>query len=191
MKIGYARVSTDDQRLDLQRDALTKAGCSRIYEEKASGRSLERPQLTECLKALRPGDVFTVWRLDRVGRSLSDLVRVVNGLQLDGIVFESLTERIETSSAAGALVFHVFGALAEFERALIRERTQAGLSAARARGRRGGRPTKLSASQWKVAQSLLHAQELTVTEIAQQFSISRSALYRMISRSQNILPTKS
>jgi len=184
MKIGYARVSTDDQHLHLQIDGLRKAGCDRIYEEKASGRSLERPQLAECLKALRAGDTLCVWRLDRLGRSLSNLVQVVNDLQREGIIFESLTEKIETSSAAGALVFHVFGALAEFERALIKERTHAGLAAARARGRKGGRPAKLSAAQWKAVQSLLRAKELTVTEIAQQFGISRSALYCTIKRTQ-------
>ena len=126
-RIGYARVSTDDQNLDMQRDALTAAGCSVIYEETASGKGAARPELEQCRKALRPGDTLIVWRLDRLGRSLPDLVQIVAELEQKGIGFESITERIETGSAAGKLVFHVFAALAEFERNLIRERTNAGL----------------------------------------------------------------
>ena len=178
MKIGYARVSTEDQNLDLQRDALRKAGCEAIYEEKASGRNIERPGLAACLKALRSGDTLAVWKLDRLGRSLQDLVRVVATLKEQGIAFESLTEKIDTTSATGALVFHIFGALAEFERALIRERTLAGLSAARARGRKGGRPRKLNDTQWKAVKTLLDAKELTVEEIARQFGVSRASIYR-------------
>ena len=124
-RIGYARVSTDDQNLDLQRDALQKTGCALIYEEAASGKSADRPELEQCRKALRAGDTLVVWRLDRLGRSLPDLVQIVADLEQRGIALESLTEKIETSSAAGKLVFHVFAALAEFERNLIRERTQA------------------------------------------------------------------
>jgi len=178
MKIGYARVSTDDQNLDLQRDALARVGCERIYEEKASGRNIERPELVSCLKSLRPGDTLVCWKLDRMGRSLQDLVRVITTLKEQGIAFESLTEKIDTTSATGSLVFHIFGALAEFERALIKERTLAGLSAARARGRKGGRPKKLSETQWKAIRTLLDAKELTVSEIASQFGVSRSSLYR-------------
>ena len=137
--IGYARVSTDDQNLDLQKDALNKVGCQVIYEEAASGKNSERPELDQCLKALRSGDTLVVWRLDRLGRSLRDLVQIVGDLEKRGIAFESLMEKIETGSAAGRLVFHVFAALAEFERNLIRERTRAGLAAARARGRKGGK----------------------------------------------------
>lgn len=133
-RIGYARVSMDNQHLDLQRDALTQAGCSVIYEEAASGKNTARPELEQCSKALRSGDTLVVWRLDRLGRSLPDLVKIVAELERRGVHFESLTERIETGSAAGKLQFHVFAALAEFGRALIRERTQAGLAAARARG---------------------------------------------------------
>ena len=135
-RIGYARVSTDDQRLDLQKDALQRAGCIDIYEEKESGKQADRPALGYCRRALAAGDTLVVWRLDRLGRSLPDLVQIVSELEKAGVGFESLTERIETSSAAGKLVFHVFAALAEFERNVIRERTHAGLVAARARGRR-------------------------------------------------------
>lgn len=179
MKIGYARVSTDDQNLDLQRDALKKAGCEKIYEEKASGKNTERQELTACLKSLRRGDILVCWKLDRLGRSLQDLVRVVNVMKEDGIAFESITEKIDTSSATGSLVFHVFSALAEFERALIRERTMAGLSAARARGRSGGRPKKLTETQWKAIKALMEDKSLTVQEIADQFGVSRSMLYRV------------
>jgi DNA invertase Pin-like site-specific DNA recombinase len=154
-RIGYARVSTDDQHLDLQRDALTKAGCGVVYEEKASGKSADRPELAQALKALRAGDTLTVWRLDRLGRSLPDLVCIVFGLEQRGIGFESLTERIDTTSATGRLTFHLFAALAEFERNLIRERTQAGLAAARARGRKGGRRPKLDAQARREIDALL------------------------------------
>ena len=144
-RIGYARVSTEDQNLDLQRDALTKAGCGSIYEEKASGKGAagDRPEWTQCLKALRPGDTLVVWRLDRLGRSLPDLVGIVAELERRNVGLLSLTENIETGSAAGKLIFHVFASLAEFERNLIRERTRAGLDAARARGRFGGRKPKV------------------------------------------------
>jgi len=140
MKIGYARVSTDDQRMDLQRDALTAAGCEKVFTDTASGAKAARPGLAEALAFARKGDVLVVWRLDRLGRSLPELVKVVGELEAAGVGFESVTERIETNSAAGRLVFHVFAALAEFERRLIVERTHAGLEAARARGRKGGRP---------------------------------------------------
>ena len=156
MRIGYARVSTDDQTLDLQRDALKQAGCTELYEEHASGRTAARPQLEGCLKALREGDTLVVWRLDRLGRSLQDLIELTNNFQTRGVEFESLTERIDTSSPTGRLVFHLFGALAEFERSLIRERTMAGLKAARARGRKGGRPKKLTAKDLRTIQSLLN-----------------------------------
>lgn len=156
-RIGYARVSTDDQHLDLQRDALQQAGCSVIYEEAASGKSAARPELEQCRKALRAGDTLVVWRLDRLGRSLHDLVQIVAELEQRGVHFESLTEKIETGSASGKLQFHVFAALAEFERGLIRERTQAGLAAARARGRAGGRKPKLDDQQVREIKALLRA----------------------------------
>lgn len=179
LKIGYARVSTDDQNLDLQTDALTKAGCETIYEEKASGKSRARPELENCLKALRAGDVLIVWRLDRLGRSLSDLVKIVGELESRGVGFESVTEKIETTTATGRLVFHLFAALAEFERNLIRERTRAGLDAARARGRSGGRKKKLSAKEIQQVKTLMEAAVLPVKEVAEKFGVSVATLYRM------------
>jgi DNA invertase Pin-like site-specific DNA recombinase len=177
MKIGYARVSTDDQNLDLQKDALTRAGCKRIYEEHKSGKCLERPELDACRKALRPGDTLAVWRLDRLGRSLPDLIKIIAELRDAGIGFESVTEKIDTTTATGELTFHIFAALAQFERQLIRERTKAGLTAARARGRKGGRRPKLTASDIKAVKSLVKAGELTMEEIAKHFGVHRSTLY--------------
>jgi DNA invertase Pin-like site-specific DNA recombinase len=178
MRIGYARVSTDDQTLDLQRDALKQAKCRQIYEEHASGKNANRPELDACIKSLREGDTLVVWRLDRLGRSLADLIRLTNELQSRGIELESLTEKIETASPTGKLVFHVFGALSEFERNLIRERTMAGLKAARARGRKGGRPRKLQAKEIKTIRALLKTAEISVQDVAARFGVSRSTLYR-------------
>ncbi|MGA8482184.1 MAG: recombinase family protein [Chthoniobacterales bacterium] len=180
MRIGYARVSTDDQTLDLQRDALKRAKCRQMYEEHASGKNATRPELDACLKSLREGDTLVVWRLDRLGRSLADLIRLTNELQTRKVELESLTEKIETHSPAGKLVFHVFAALAEFERNLIRERTMAGLKAARARGRKGGRPPKLSAKEIKTISALLKTADISVSEIAARFSVARSTLYRNV-----------
>ncbi|MBU2788349.1 recombinase family protein [Acidithiobacillus sp. VAN18-1] len=179
-RIGYARVSTDDQNLDLQRDALKASGCATIYEEHASGKNTERPELSHCLKALRAGDTLVVWRLDRLGRSLQDLVRIVGELESRGIGFESLTERIEASSTTGKLVFHLFAALAEFERNLIRERTFAGLKAARARGRKGGRPPKLDARQVREIRALLKDPHVRVIDVAKRYKISRATLYKHV-----------
>lgn len=179
-RIGYARVSTEDQNLDLQRDALSKSACTAIYEETASGKSVGRPELDHCLKALRPGDILVVWRLDRLGRSLPDLVNIVSDLEQRGIGFESLTEKIETSSAAGKLVFHVFAALAEFERNVIRERTQAGLSAARARGRVGGRKPSLSEKQKREIRALLKDPSIAVTDVAKRYGVSRTTIYKSV-----------
>ncbi|HHR9696936.1 TPA: recombinase family protein [Salmonella enterica subsp. enterica serovar Mbandaka] len=176
MKIGYARVSTDDQRMDLQRDALTAAGCEKVFTDTASGAKAARPGLAEALAFARKGDVLVVWRLDRLGRSLPELVKVVGELEAAGVGFESVTERIETRSAAGRLVFHVFAALAEFERRLIVERTHAGLEAARARGRKGGRPAlppeKVAAIQ------AMAAGNRSVSEICKALKIGRSTLYK-------------
>lgn len=177
-RIGYARVSTDDQHLDLQRDALKQAGCGVIYEEAASGKNTARPELEQCRKALRAGDTLVVWRLDRLGRSLSDLVQIVADLERQGVSFESLTEKIETGGAAGKLVFHVFAALAEFERGLIRERTQAGLAAARARGRAGGRKPKLDAKQIRQIKVLLRDPNTSVAEVARDYGVSRTTIYK-------------
>lgn len=181
-RIGYARVSTDDQHLDLQRDALKQAGCGVIYEESASGKNTARPELEQCRKALRTGDTLVVWRLDRLGRSLPDLVQIVADLEQRSVAFESLTEKIETGSAAGKLVFHVFAALAEFERGLIRERTQAGLAAARARarGRAGGRKPKLDDQQVREIKALLRDPDMQVADVARRYGVSRTTLYKHV-----------
>jgi DNA invertase Pin-like site-specific DNA recombinase len=182
MRIGYARVSTDDQTLDLQRDALKRAKCREVYEEQAIGKSTDRPQLESCLKSLREGDTLVVWRLDRLGRNLADLVRLIAELEQRKVNFESRAEKIETNSPTGGLVFHVFAALAEFERNLIRQRTVAGLKAARARGRKGGRPAKLSAKEIKTVRTLLKTADMPVGEIAARFGVARSTLYRTVLR---------
>jgi DNA invertase Pin-like site-specific DNA recombinase len=183
MRIGYARVSTEDQTLDLQRDALKRAKCREIYEEHVSGKNAARPQLEACLKSLREGDTLIVWRLDRLGRSLGDLIHLTHEFKARGVGFASLTEQIDTRSPTGQLVFHVIGALAEFERNLIRERTLAGLKAARARGRKGGRPKKLSPKELKTIRTLLRSNEVPVQDIAAQFGVNRSTLYRNITAS--------
>ena len=181
MEIGYARVSTGEQTLDLQLDALTRAGCGKLFTETASGANAERPVLAEALAYLRPGDVLVVWRLDRLGRSLQHLITVVAELAARGIGFKSLGEQIDTTTSGGKLVFHVFGALAEFERELIRERTHAGLAAARARGRVGGRPPKLASSQQRaVARALYASGQSDVATICATLGISRATLYRLL-----------
>ncbi len=179
-RVGYARVSTNDQNPAMQLDALRASGCSQVYQEAASGKDTDRPELAYCLKALRAGDTLVVWRLDRLGRSLSDLVRVVGQLEDHGVAFESLTEKIETSSATGRLVFHVFAALSEFERNLIQERTHAGLAAARARGRVGGRKPKLNAKQIREIKALLADPAAQVQDIAKRYGVSRTTLYKHV-----------
>ena len=176
MLIGYARVSTDDQTLDLQRDALHEAGCERIFEDKAGG-TADRAGLRAALDHVRAGDTLVVWRLDRLGRSLKDLIARAESLRTQGIGLRSLKEAIDTDSSAGQLIFHIFGALAEFERALIRERTNAGLSAARARGRRGGRPKRLDPKKRAHAVELYRSRKHTVKEICELMGISRATLY--------------
>jgi DNA invertase Pin-like site-specific DNA recombinase len=185
MLIGYARVSTDDQNLDLQRDALTKAGCEQIYTDRVSGTKANRPGLTEALSHLRQGDTLVVWRLDRLGRSLWHLIDTVTDLQAHGIGFQSITEAINTTTSGGKLVFHIFGALAEFEREIIRERTNAGLQAARARGRNGGRPKKLTNKQIQILQHLAADKKHTVNEICQTLGIGRTAFYRYVKPEQS------
>ena len=181
MLIGYARVSTDDQTLDLQRDALQRAGCGRVFEETASGAKADRPVLAEVLDYMRKGDTLVVWRLDRLGRPLKHLIAVVGELQAKGIGFKSVTEQIDTTTPGGKLVFHVFGALAEFERDLVRERTHAGLAAARARGRTGGRPKKLAdPKKLALAQRLYADGQTDVATICRTLGISRATLYRAI-----------
>jgi len=176
--IGYARVSTDDQHLDLQRDALLANGCHVIYEEKVSGKSTDRPELGNCLKALRDGDTLVVWRLDRLGRSLKDLINIVADLESKGINFMSLTEKVETESAAGKLTFHLFAALSEFERNIIRERTKAGLAAARARGRKGGRKPALDQGKIKEIRALMADPAIKLSVIAKRYGVSRATLYK-------------
>lgn len=177
--LGYARVSTVEQTLDLQRDAFDATGVESIYEETASGKSTERPELAHCLKALREGDVLVVWRLDRLGRNLKDLVQIVTDLETRGVKFKSLTESIDTSGPTGTLVFHMFAALAQFERELLRERTLAGLAAARARGRKGGRRPLLNANKQRIALSMLKNREMSVAAIAEHLGVSRSTLYNL------------
>ena len=179
MLIGYARVSTEDQKLDLQRQALQTAGCERIFEDTAGG-TVERPALREALTHLRAGDTLVVWRLDRLGRSLKDLIAHAESLRTQGVGLCSLKEAIDTDSSAGQLVFHIFGALAEFERALIRERTRAGLDAARARGRVGGRRKRLDEDQRRHAVELYRSRQRTVKEICALVGISRSTLYAYV-----------
>ena len=179
MLIGYARVSTDDQRLDLQRRALEDAGCERIFEDTAGGVA-ERPALREALAQLRAGDTLVVWRLDRLGRSLKDLIAHAESLRTQSVGLRSLKEAIDTDSSTGQLVFHIFGALAEFERALIRERTRAGLAAARARGRVGGRRKRLDAERRRHAVELYQSRQRTVKEICALVGISRSTLYAYV-----------
>ncbi|RYG35791.1 MAG: recombinase family protein, partial [Burkholderiales bacterium] len=172
MLVGYARVSTREQDAELQRVALRAAGCERVFEETASGAQRDRPQLVAALDFMRKGDTLAVWKLDRLARSLKQLIETVEFLDERGAHFRSLTEGIDTATPNGRLIFHVFGALAEFERSLIRERTVAGLAAARARGRVGGRPRSLSDSKAKAAKAMLAAGELTVVEVAEQIGIS-------------------
>jgi DNA invertase Pin-like site-specific DNA recombinase len=180
MLIGYARVSTHEQTLNLQRDALEKAGCNKLFTDTASGAKAERKGLDEALAYVRKGDTLVVWRLDRLGRSLPHLITTMTALEERGIGFKSLTENIDTTTSGGKLIFHIFGALAEFERNLIRERTTAGLSAARARGRKGGRPNALTARQRSIAQSLYDDPKNSIAKICRTLKISRATLYRSI-----------
>ena len=181
MLVGYARVSTDDQDLSLQRDALTAANCEKLFTDTMSGAKAERPGLADALDFCRPGDTLVVWRLDRLGRSLTNLIELLNLLAERGIGFKSLSEQIDTTTSGGKLVFHIFGALAEFERELIRERTRAGLAAARARGRQGGRPKKLGTPQkLAMAQALYDDGTHSVEDICKMLGISRATFYRAI-----------
>jgi DNA invertase Pin-like site-specific DNA recombinase len=177
-RIGYARVSTADQDLAPQLDVLRAKGCEPIYSEHASGKHADRPELAQAMKALRAGDTLVVWRLDRLGRSLPDLIATVNELAGRGIAFESVTEAIDTTTASGKLVFNIFASLADFERHLIGERTRAGLAAGRARGRMGGRPPALTSRQLREARLLLTDPEATVTAVAERYGVSRTTLYK-------------
>ena len=184
MLIGYARVSTDEQNLDLQLSALKQAECEQIYTDKVSGTKATRPGLTDALSHLRSGDTFVVWRLDRLGRSLRHLIDTVTDLQERGIGFKSLTEAIDTTTSGGKLVFHIFGALAEFEREIIKERTRAGLTAARARGKTGGRPKALTEKQVRILHQLAADRTNSVQDICRTFDISRKTFYRYVNAGQ-------
>ncbi len=178
MKIGYARISTAEQNLDLQADALEKAGCEKIFHDTASGAKDEREGLADAVEFARDGDILIVWKLDRLGRSLKHLIEIVNRLHERGIGFASVQENIDTTTPGGKLIFHVFGALAEFERELIRERTNAGLKAARARGKTGGRPKKLTPEKIKIAQAMMSDPNISIKTVCQTFGISPNTLYR-------------
>ncbi len=177
MLVGYARVSTQDQNLDLQKDALAQAGCEKIVEDRLSGSVATRPGLDRMFDILRPGDTLVVWRLDRLGRGLKHLIEIVTDMETRGIGFKSLTEAIDTTNTGGKLVFHIFGALAEFERNVIRERTRAGFAAARARGRQGGRPKALDGKKQEALVSLYKERKHTVGEICKILGISRGTFY--------------
>ncbi|AFZ31630.1 Resolvase domain protein [Gloeocapsa sp. PCC 7428] len=178
MLIGYARVSSLDQNLDLQIDALDKAGCDHLFTDTSSGASYDRPGLQNALSHLRSGDTLVVWRLDRLGRNLKHLIDTVDDLNCRDIGFRSLTESIDTTTSAGKLVFAIFGALAEFERGIIRERTLAGLAAARARGRKGGRRLKYSDKKIAAAMQLAAGSDDPITEVCESLGISRATYYR-------------
>ncbi|MBI2501784.1 MAG: recombinase family protein [Candidatus Latescibacteria bacterium] len=180
MLIGYARVSTQDQKLHLQKDALKKAGCEKILTDQAGGTRAERPGLERALEVLREGDILVVWRLDRLGRSLKNLITLMGELGERGVGFRSLQEAINTTSPGGTLIFHMFGALAEFERNLIRERTQAGLAAARARGRKGGRPKALDPGKRRLTVELYEQQKYPVKKICEMMGISKPTLYTYV-----------
>jgi DNA invertase Pin-like site-specific DNA recombinase len=183
MKIGYARVSTRDQKLELQLDDLKSYGCEIVFKEKVSGKNKSRPQLEKMIDQLRSGDVVVVWKLDRLGRSLRDLIDLVSAFRKKGVEFVSLKDGIDTGTATGRFTFNIFASLAEFERELIRERTMAGLEVARSRGRKGGRPPGLSKEALDTARTvkiLYDSGERTVKEIAEGLEISRATCYRYI-----------
>ena len=183
MKIGYARVSTKDQNLNLQMDDLKKTGCEKIFKEKITGATKERPQLQKMIDQLREGDVVFIYKLDRLGRSLKDLITLVNEIKEKGAGLKSLNDPIDTTTPQGKLTFHLFAALSEFERDIIRERTFAGLASARARGRVGGRPKGLSSKAQHtaiIAEKLYQERELSVKEILDQLSISKMTFYNYL-----------
>ena len=184
--LGYARVSTLEQNAALQHDALAAAGCWKVFTDHVSGATQARPQLDRALEQCRDGDTLVVWRLDRLGRSLRHLIEVVSDLSERGVGFRSMTEAIDTTTSGGRLIFHVFGALAQFERELVRERTLAGLKAARARGRMGGRPALMTTDKTTTAQRMYDQQELTVEQIARALGVSRSTIYRALNRTGSI-----
>jgi DNA invertase Pin-like site-specific DNA recombinase len=179
-RIGYARVSTHDQRPELQLDALSAAGCEAIYVDRASGVQRDRPELQKALAALQPGDTLVVWKLDRLARSMQHLIETISALEDAGVGFLSLTEAIETGSAGGRLVLHIFAAVAEFERSIIRERTLAGLEAAALRGRKGGRPRRLTPDKLEIAKRMRVETGASVSTIARAMRMDASTLYRAL-----------
>jgi DNA invertase Pin-like site-specific DNA recombinase len=178
MLIGYARVSTQDQNPDLQLDALQAIGCDKVFVEKASGAQRERPELLAALAYLRPEDTLVVWKLDRLARSLKQLIETIEGMEARQIGFRSLTEAIDTTTSGGRLIFHIFASLAEFERSIIRDRTRSGLESARARGRLGGRPPALTPDDLQAAKALLSDPMITVEEVARRLGVAPSTFYR-------------
>ena len=187
MLVGYARVSTQDQNPELQLDALKGAGCEKVFEEKASGAKRDRPELAAALSFMRKSDTLVVWKLDRLARSLKQLMETVEDLSARGVGFRSLTEAIDTTTSGGRLVFHIFGALAEFERGIIRERTTAGLEAARARGRVGGRPKSLTEDDLGVARTLLKDGQLTIAQVAERLGVAPSTLCVHVPQSRSTI----
>jgi len=193
MRIGYARVSTVDQNLELQHDALARAGCVQVYEEKASGKSKSgRTELANMMRALRKGDTLIVWRLDRLGRSLGDLVQLVDELAARGVAFESLSEKIDTSTAQGRMFFGFMASMAQYQRDVISENTLAGLKAARARGRNGGRPASLDDAAIAEIRVLMQSNEISATSIAKRYGVSKTTLYNTLKRAEknNTIPTR-
>jgi len=182
LRIGYARVSTHEQSLDSQIDALNAAGCDRVYADRMSGTKSARPELARLKETLRAGDTLVIWRLDRLGRSLKDLIEWTDWLNQHNITLHSLTEQIDTSHPAGKLTFHLFASIAEFERNLIRERTSAGLAAARTRGRKGGRPHKLDAAGIRQLKALHQDRSVSVKEICKRMGIGKTAFYRYLTK---------
>src|SRR6185295_15464122 len=190
MLVGYARVSTLDQKPGLQTDALKAAGCDRIFTEKASGALRDRPELLAALDDIRAGDTLVVWKLDRLARTMRQLIETVEDLQARGIALRSLTESTDTATPGGRLVFHRFGALAEFERAVIRERTSAGLQAARERGKKGGRPRTLGPKDLAAAKALLADPAIRVEDVAARLKVSPATLYRHLPGGRSALLAK-
>ncbi|MCA9893121.1 MAG: recombinase family protein [Anaerolineae bacterium] len=189
MLVGYSRVSTQDQNPELQLDALNAAGCEKIFTEKMSGAKRDRPELIAALEYVRAGDTLVVWKMDRLARSLKQLIETIEDLEKREIGFRSLTEAIDTTTSSGKLVFHIFGALAEFERSIIRERTMAGLASARARGRLDGKPKRLSEEDLNVAKAMLSDSNITVAQVAQRLGVAASTLYRYLPGGRGNLDT--
>ena len=190
MKIGYVRVSTLDQCSLMQEEALKKAGCTKIFTDIASGAKKERPGLAKALSYVREKDSIVVWRLDRLGRSIQHLIQIIKDLQDRKIGFTSIQENIDTTTSGGKLVFHIFGALAEFERELIRERTNAGLATARKRGRVGGRPSQLTTAQVKRMLDLYKDSNVSIVELCKMYNISRPSFYNYLKKEQKIKDNK-